>query len=155
MWNLHLFLARHQGKQAWIQSQGDRGKEWECLGEDFGSGIPRVVNGETFFGKEKGRTFQSYQYLWGINVWVVLLLVACQADLDFKPFSLSGVNFTCHVIILVLIPQLLFFFFSLELIASTTCISKRFPCNYCGRQWQREDGQGIYNQSSVIFLSFA
>lgn len=38
------------------------------------------------------------------------MLVACQADLDFKPFSLSGVNFTCHVIILILIPPFLFFF---------------------------------------------
>lgn len=38
------------------------------------------------------------------------MLVACQADLDFKPFSLSGVNFTCLVIILILIPLFLFFF---------------------------------------------
>lgn len=75
----------------------------------------------------------SSSYLSGAVAW------ACQADLGSKFFCLSDVNFTCLVIVLIFIlpspppPRPALPAFGTDHLF-TTCISRRFPCDYCGRQ---------------------
>lgn len=53
---------------------------------------------------------------------------ACQADFDSKLFSLSDVNFTCPVIILIFITPCPFLFFPpLELITCSRYVPLDFP----------------------------
>lgn len=116
-------------------------------GEDLGGEIHRVSTGRGSLGKRKAERSPT------LSVWLgssCLSGAVCQADLDFKLFSLSGVNFTCHVIILILIsrhhppltPHSIFFFgtdhFSLH-------VSPRdFPAIIVGdSDWEGRLGRGF------------
>ena len=59
MWNLHLFLGKAPRKTSLDSKSGRQRQGMRVSGEGLGAGIPRVVNGERFFGKGKGITFSN------------------------------------------------------------------------------------------------
>lgn len=82
---------------------------------------------------ERQSPLQPLQYTPGSSCLSGAVACVCQADLDSKLFSLSGVNFTCRVIILIFLLSPLSFSFGTDHLF-TACIARRFPCSYCGRQ---------------------